>query len=159
MIKLAKRNFGTTKDCNIAAYILSDGKLLDFSMDLESGKDDHVMIKEIYDRNDSEGTESFDSIYITKFLHDTGSMRFHHGQNTTWVEMSNKHEPTFEQFEAVRVCACRQGLDPHRIVYDIRDKRGEIIKSGESREQFREVPCNTIVNKFMHQLMREYGGR
>lgn len=149
MIEKALDEFGTTNDCSFGAYILPDGKLLDF--EVAAGRGEHHNISAIY----PEKVGAYKS--IAKFLHDTGSIRFNHGQNTTWVEMSEKHEPTFDQFEAVRACACRQGLDPHRIIYDIYgEKEGFVYQSGDVKSQFRELPCNTIVNKFMHELMGKY---
>ncbi|MHA1289701.1 MAG: hypothetical protein ACTSPB_20145 [Candidatus Thorarchaeota archaeon] len=146
LIEKALEIFGVTNDCNQAGFILPDGKLLNMKSKHEGTRVDHSIIGKIYEE---EATQ-----VARQFVSDTGAIRLHHAPNTTFVEIDKRNKPTFEQIESIRICACRQGLEPHRIVYDIYE--GEEIDSGQVDGGFRDLPCNTVVNKFINLVVSKF---
>jgi len=149
LIEKALSLFGTTNDCNNAGYILPDGHLLNLKQDEKAGRETHDAVRFLYD-------EAGEDI-VKLFIKETGSIRLHHAQNTTFVEMDKQYEPTYEQMEAVRICACEQGLEPHRIVYDVFDYDNfNLVKTGDVTGGFHDLSCNKVVTKFINELMRVY---
>jgi len=142
LLKKAVGTFGTTDKCSASGFILPDGKMLDMTGDIISDvRVEHDVIASLY----PEGTR----MVSRKFVNDTGAIRMHSMPNTTFLELDSKHDLTPEQVDTIRKCACREGLDPHRIVYDIL-AGDELIDSGESYGRFRDIPCNSVVNKFVN---------
>ena len=144
LLKEAVDTFGTTDECSASGFILPDGKMLDMTSPIISDtRAEHNIIASLY----PEGTR----MVSREFVKDTGAIRMHSMPNTTFLELDSKHDLTPEQVTTIRKCACKQGLDPHRIVYDILSG-DDLIDSGESFGRFRDIPCNAVVNKFINTV-------
>jgi len=141
--EIAKELFGTTSDCNEAGFILKDGSLLNLKGSSKmAGRDTHDIISMIFSGKRNA---------VKEFMRETGAIRLHHSTNTDFLEIWAEHKPTNRQLATIRKCACYQGLDPHRIVYDIINDKGIVI-SDAVFSQWREVSCDIIVNRFQHEI-------
>lgn len=141
LLKKAVDKFGTTDKCSVSGYILPDGRMLDMTFPaIPDVRTEHSAIESIYPKGTTQVPR--------RFVKDTGAIRMATAPNTTFLELESTHNLTPEQISTIRECACKQGLEPHRIIYDILTE-GKLIDSGEAAEKFRYVSCNMIVNKFV----------
>lgn len=122
----AKKEFGTTTNWKKAAYINTDGTMLDFSYGSARRVEDHRSISFIYD--DVDGTDA-----MIKYMLD-GHIRFlPEGQGLDMIK-----EPTQEQYKTIKdLC---YNLD--ELYVDFTNEKGYIVDSIE----YNKVNPNKVVN-------------
>lgn len=113
--------FGTTYDYRKAAYILDDGRYLDFSGGQQTRMEDHRYISQIYD-------ESFDSMsdYLTNFMNE-GNIRVM--PETGAIDISSAVEPTNAQYKKINDFLDHYWKEWHNL--DITDANGNTVASVE----------------------------
>jgi len=147
--KKAKMTFTITDDCKETGYILRDGTLLVMKSDYPDGESlhlDHSAVAVLYDRELLRPS--------VQFMRDTGAIRLSALSNTTNIEYIEEHGITDPQLSAINKCACIQGLQPHRIIYDKLDSKGKVKDSGDIKSNpYRDEPCSSLIRKFMIETL------
>lgn len=158
--QLALEAFGTTEDFAKAAYILPDGKMLDFSQGTDSRGLDHRNILDVF--GPAEVKDG--SAALAQFMQE-GNVRSM--PESPGVDLAAGAKPTAQQLEQIRKMAQQLGEEAGRFTLDISTKEGRVAASKEYsgkiradkvvqdiREYYRtgELPGESELAKYRYQL-------
>lgn len=100
-VEKAIERFNTTKDPNKAGYVLSDGRMLDFSDGYDTRDLTHDSVFEIMPiaQDPVEGYTNFHKQYVVPFMQNTDSIRISKDEDNLSIELHTI--PSIEQIKAI----------------------------------------------------------
>ncbi len=131
--------YGTTFDYRKAAYILDDGRYLDFSYGQNRRVEDHRSISSVYDEDFDSATE-----YLTSFMNE-GNIRV--SPESNGIDISSVAEPTKEQYS--KMSDYLEHFWKEGYTVDISDENGNSLAS-------LEYPPRTSVRKVISDIKQFY---